>query len=45
MDDPVKPKITIQHQTQTTTFLDARHLKKIKHNLKSLGTKKKYVSK
>ena len=43
MDDPVKPKIMFNHQTLTTTFLDPRNLKKLKNNLKSLGTQNKYV--
>jgi hypothetical protein len=45
MDDPVKPKIMFSHHTLTTKFLDARHLKQLKNNLKSLGIKNKYVSK
>jgi len=45
MNDPVKPKIMFNHHTQTTKFLDARHLKQLKNNLKSLGTKNKYVPK
>jgi len=35
----VKPN----HRTLTTTFLDARNLKKLKNNLKSTGIQNKYV--